>query len=84
MLATCDSPPDAMKLCSCVEADGLSNGTASAPSKPPSEDYIEMTINEIVNGKAPDFPGLVPLMQIYLDSADVDVDTRCTIQQYLK
>lgn len=29
------------------------------------------------------FPGLVPLIKQYLDSADVDVDTRCTVSQYL-
>ena len=31
-----------------------------------------------------EFPGLVPLMEHYLDSVDIDIDTRCTISQYLK
>jgi glutamate--cysteine ligase catalytic subunit len=31
----------------------------------------------------PAFPGLVPLIRQFLDGADVDVDTRCTINQYL-
>jgi hypothetical protein len=35
-------------------------------------------------GKGQDFPGLVTLIKQYLDSADVDVDTRCTVSQYLK
>lgn len=30
------------------------------------------------------FPGLVPLIHSYLGSMDVDADTHCTIQQYLK
>ncbi|VDD93461.1 unnamed protein product [Enterobius vermicularis] len=47
------------------------------------EEIIEMTVNEIINGKDDEFPGLVPLIHQYLDSADVDVDTRCTITQYL-
>jgi len=64
--------------------NGSESATTSSALKPPSDDYIEMTIDEIINGKPPDFPGLIALMQIYLDSADVDVDTRCTIQQYLK
>ncbi|EYC05040.1 hypothetical protein Y032_0084g1747 [Ancylostoma ceylanicum] len=34
-------------------------------------------------GKDDGFPGLVPLIRQYLDSADVDVDTRCTVSQYL-
>lgn len=35
------------------------------------------------SGKDEGFPGLVPLIRQYLDSADVDVDTRCTVSQYL-
>jgi glutamate--cysteine ligase catalytic subunit len=29
------------------------------------------------------FPGLIPLIQNYLNSMDVDADTQCTLQQYL-
>lgn len=43
-----------------------------------------MTVNEIINGKGNEFPGLVPLIQNFLASMDIDVDTQCTIQQYLK
>ncbi|KAK5976210.1 hypothetical protein GCK32_004695 [Trichostrongylus colubriformis] len=70
-LATCKSPPENLK---------------GAPQcGAPSEEIEEMTINEIINGREGDdnFPGLVPLIKQYLDSADVDVDTRCTISQYL-
>lgn len=31
-----------------------------------------------------EFPGLIPLINNYLSSMDVDADTHCTIQQYLK
>ncbi|KAI5714919.1 hypothetical protein M8J77_007537 [Diaphorina citri] len=48
------------------------------------EEYVEMTINEIINGKEGVFPGLAPLISRYLISMDVDTDTHCTIQQYLK
>lgn len=41
------------------------------------------TINEIVNGKG-NFPGLVGLINQYLTNMDVDTDTHCSIQQYLK
>lgn len=34
-------------------------------------------------GDGKDFPGLIPLIRQFLDGADVDVDTRCTIAQYL-
>lgn len=68
-LVTCNTPPDSKKVACCLA---------------PSEDIVEMTIEEVINGKGDDFPGLVPLIKQYLDSADVDVDTRCTISQYLR
>ncbi|MFH4976819.1 hypothetical protein AB6A40_003528 [Gnathostoma spinigerum] len=67
-LSTCDTPPEAHMISSCAR---------------PPEDMVEMTVNEIINGYKDEFPGLVPLIRQYLDSADVDVDTRCTISQYL-
>lgn len=47
------------------------------------EEYELMTIDQIINGKD-NFPGLVPLINSYLGSMDVDADTHCTIQQYLR
>ncbi|XP_025837215.1 glutamate--cysteine ligase catalytic subunit-like, partial [Agrilus planipennis] len=43
-----------------------------------------MTINEIINGKEGEFPGMIPLINNYLAGMDVDCDTHCTIQRYLK
>uniref|UniRef100_A0A1A9ULK3 Glutamate--cysteine ligase n=1 Tax=Glossina austeni TaxID=7395 RepID=A0A1A9ULK3_GLOAU len=43
-----------------------------------------MTIGEIFNGKPDTFPGLVPLIRRYLQSMEVDTDTHCTIEQYLR
>lgn len=34
--------------------------------------------------QADEFPGLIPLINSYLSGMDVDADTHCTIQQYLK
>lgn len=34
--------------------------------------------------QAGEFPGLIPLINSYLNGMDVDADTHCTIQQYLK
>lgn len=42
-----------------------------------------MTLNEIINGKGKEFPGLVPLLKAYLLSVEIDADTHCTICQYL-
>ncbi|CAL8143842.1 unnamed protein product [Orchesella dallaii] len=47
-----------------------------------NKSYSLMTVNEIMNGKE-GFPGLIPLVQNYLNSMDVDADSQCTLQQYL-
>ncbi|CAJ0585705.1 unnamed protein product, partial [Mesorhabditis spiculigera] len=73
-VATCRHPPD--------EAGG-GDSAACTVGNAKSEDIEEMTINEIVNGREKEWPGLVPMLKQFLDSADVDVDTRCTISQYL-
>lgn len=49
-----------------------------------SQVYTPMTVDQIINGKKGEFPGLIPLINSYLSSMDVDADTHCTIQQYLK
>jgi glutamate--cysteine ligase catalytic subunit len=69
-LATCETPPEGKK---CTEEAG----------DPSGQNMVEMTVNEIVNGDGREFPGLVTLIRQFLDGADVDVDTRCTISQYL-
>lgn len=58
------------------------NGVGSAEQE---DEYELMTVDEIINGKKDaSFPGLIPLIHSYLGSMDVDADTHCTIQQYLK
>lgn len=57
-----------------AEAEGAAAG---------EDEYELMTIDQIINGKGT-FPGLVPLIHSYLMSMDVDADTHCTIQQYLR
>ncbi|KOC65500.1 Glutamate--cysteine ligase catalytic subunit [Habropoda laboriosa] len=47
-------------------------------------EYTEFTIHEIINGKEGVFPGLIPLVNSYLASMDVDADTHCTVQAYMK
>lgn len=68
-ILTCRSPP--------ILAPKLN------PLSAQDEYLTQMTIDEIVNGKPGEFPGLVPLVRTFLSSMDVDVDTQCTIQQYL-
>ncbi|VVC95437.1 unnamed protein product [Leptidea sinapis] len=51
---------------------------------PDADHYAEMSLDEIVNGKDGVFPGLIPLIETYLSGMDVDADTHCSVQQYLK
>lgn len=57
----------------------------SPPLGPVESEYDLMTISEIVNGSADGgaFPGLIPLVESYLDSVNVDVETRCSLASYL-
>uniref|UniRef100_A0A8D8RA44 Glutamate--cysteine ligase n=1 Tax=Cacopsylla melanoneura TaxID=428564 RepID=A0A8D8RA44_9HEMI len=64
-----------------IHCDNETNNNNSSSNE--KEEYVEMTINEIINGKESVFPGLAPLVSRYLTSMDVDTDTHCTIQQYL-
>lgn len=64
------------------------NGSTSRPPTPPignvEDEYELMTINEVINGQADGgFPGLIPLVENYLNSMNVDVETRCELAQYL-
>lgn len=62
---------------------GAPAGLANTPTDG-SDLYVEMTINEIVNGKEGVFPGLISMIESYLSGMDVDADTHCSVQQYLK
>jgi glutamate--cysteine ligase catalytic subunit len=43
-----------------------------------------MTVNDIINGsESGEFPGLIPIVESYLDSVNVDVSTRCHLSTYL-
>lgn len=55
----------------------------SPPLGPVESEYELMTIDEIVNGCSDGFPGLIPLVESYLNSVNVDVETRCFLASYL-
>ncbi|PIO27269.1 hypothetical protein AB205_0025090 [Aquarana catesbeiana] len=62
--------------------DGCYTTLNGAEAEP--EDYTLMSIDTIINGKEGVFPGLLPILNSYLENMEVDVDTRCTILNYLK
>ncbi|XP_059586375.1 glutamate--cysteine ligase catalytic subunit isoform X2 [Alligator mississippiensis] len=59
-------------------------GPAQNGTDTDAEEYILMSIDTIINGKEGVFPGLIPVLNSYLENMEVDVDTRCTILNYLK
>lgn len=73
---------------------GTSTPTSMSPSRPPTptgpveDEYSLMTINEIINGQSASspsssFPGLIPLVESYLNGMNVDVETRYELTSYL-
>ena len=65
-----------------------SPGTSTPPTPvlgPVEDEYERMSIADIINGcSSPSgFPGLIPLVESYLDSVNVDVETRCLLAEYL-
>lgn len=61
----------------------VENGKHAESTDNDDGEYELMSIDQIING-TDGFPGLVPLINSYLASMDVDTDTHCTIQQYLR
>ncbi|KAF7465644.1 glutamate--cysteine ligase catalytic subunit [Marmota monax] len=59
-------------------------GKTQSSSEPAAEEYTLMSIDTIINGKEGVFPGLIPILNSYLENMEVDVDTRCSILNYLK
>lgn len=62
----------------------INNSSTTNGDAENADEYELMTIDQIINGNGSTFPGLVPLINSYLSSMDVDTDTHCTIQQYLR
>jgi glutamate--cysteine ligase catalytic subunit len=77
-------------------SNGAASGTTSplgisrppTPTGPVEDEYTLMSIDEIMNGSKGDsdvdFPGLIPLVESYLDSVNIDVQTRCELAAYLE
>lgn len=69
-----------------LDDDGVSRQRRTAPFAPGSDEensYEEMTMAEIMCGKGHHFPGLIPLVQAYLDHINCDSITRSRINAYL-
>ncbi|KAH8919539.1 GCS-domain-containing protein [Atractiella rhizophila] len=72
-----------------------SHSGAESPEKlhrvPVDDEYDEFTIDQVINGKPDEgtskrgtFPGLLPLVQAYLNSLHVEPDVKASINRYLE
>ncbi|XP_054425466.1 glutamate--cysteine ligase catalytic subunit isoform X2 [Pteronotus mesoamericanus] len=70
----------------CKGGNAVVDGCGKAQNSPElaAEEYTLMSIDTIINGKEGVFPGLIPILNSYLENMEVDVDTRCSILNYLK
>ncbi|KAJ6219832.1 hypothetical protein RDWZM_005644 [Blomia tropicalis] len=66
------------------EQISLSGGTKIEKTKEAMYDScVQLTANEIINGGGDNFVGLIPLLNVYLDSMEIDAVTRCRLTRYL-
>jgi len=70
--------------CSSEESVVQSRCPSPPESGPVEEEYEEMTITEIINGKDETFPGLVGVVNMYLNSLDGDFESKKKIRAYIQ
>jgi len=65
----------------CHERDGATSSNEN--NMRVEDDFEEMTLDEIFNGKECYFPGLIPLIEAYMEYIDCDNETLDKIHKYL-
>ncbi|KAI0999066.1 Glutamate--cysteine ligase [Podosphaera aphanis] len=72
---------------SIIDINMPSTDQHSTLTSPVIDEYALLSIDEIMNGSKAssdhDFPGLIPLVQSYLNNMNVDVETRSRLDTYL-
>ncbi|RIA87557.1 glutamate-cysteine ligase-domain-containing protein [Glomus cerebriforme] len=48
------------------------------------DEYEQMSIDKIINGSCNKFPGLITLINRYLESINIDIESRCILGKYLE
>ena len=70
----------------CTNGGSIQDVPLKAPNAPVTDEYRLMSINEIINGASSsrdESPGLIPLINKYLDTCDYDSTTRHKLDEYL-
>lgn len=63
--------------------DCLPAGSPAVRVPQDASEMIPMSINDIINGKQDVFPGLLPLIEVYLKGMNLEFETRCELSRYL-
>jgi len=93
-VSTTCSPPDAsecIRRSKCPDSEqngepktnGESHQHLNTSYQTCPKNLQELSIDEIINGSSEKFTGLIPFIRDYMDNIEIDVDTRCTVKQYL-
>jgi len=53
------------------------------PEEGSEDHYEEMSINQIMNGDD-NFPGLIPMVKLYVASINIDIETRAVVDNYIE
>ncbi|XP_065365246.1 glutamate--cysteine ligase-like [Calliphora vicina] len=64
-----------------IEQNGITNGFTNDCH---AKDLELMTVDEIFNGKSEMCPGLIPLTRSYLQTLDLDNETHCVLEKYIR
>lgn len=68
-----------------MSIDNIINGKVTfSPVEGPSTRRVNVQDADVVFFQEGVFQGLIPILNCYLENMEVDVDTRCTILNYLK
>lgn len=63
--------------------DGSNGSNCSSPVEEDPEEVEALTLDEAINGRPDGFPGLMGVVNAYLNSLNVDVSTKCDLRRYL-
>ena len=58
------------------------DGSATPTTEVADCELVDMTADEVINGRG-EFPGLLGVVNAYLNSLNVDVNTKCELRKYL-
>jgi len=78
-----DLPPKDVQMLGCYTHPALAEETLQGRAASVEDEYEEMTIDEIINGKGDSFPGLLGVVNAYLNSLNVEYAVKHRLRKYL-